>query len=73
MLATGTCIIIYLISMWTVIYNTATTIFLASMLALLLGIGLLAEWVVSTTTQFFAWFQYPDLLKDLAIAVKFAA
>ena len=73
MLATGTCIIIYLISMWTVIYNTATTIFLARMLALLVAVGLLVEWVVSTPSQFFPWFQYPDLLKDLAIAVKFAA
>ena len=74
MLATGPCIIIYLISLWTVIYNLATTItFLASMLALLFAIGLLAEWVVSTTTQFFGRFQYPALLKDLAIVVKFAA
>ena len=48
MLATGTCIIIYLISMWTVIYNTTTTIFLAIMLALLVAVGLLLEWVVST-------------------------
>ena len=48
MLATGTCIIIYLISMWTVIYNTTTTIFLAIMLALLVAVGLLVEWVVST-------------------------
>ena len=74
MLASAPCILIYLISLWTAIFNMATTItFLASMLALLLAIGLLAEWVVSTTTQFFAWFQYPDLLKDLAIVVKFAA
>ena len=74
MLASAPCILIYLISLWTVIFNMATTItFLASMLALLLAIGLLAEWVVSATTQFFAWFQYPDLLKDLAIVVKFAA
>ena len=74
MLATGPCIIIYLISLWTVIYNLATTItFLASMLALLFAIGLLAEWVVSTTEEFFAWFQYPALLKDFAIVVKFAA
>ena len=74
MLATAPCILIYLISLWTVIFNMATTItFLASMLALLLAIGLLAEWVVSTATQFFAWFQYPDLLKDLAIVVKFTA
>ena len=74
MLATGPCIIIYLISLWTVIYNLATTItFLASMLALLFAIGLLAEWVVSTTEEFFAWFQYPALLKDLALVVKFAA
>ena len=74
MLATGPCIIIYLISLWTVIYNLATTItFLASMLALLFAIGLLAEWVISTTEQFFAWFQYPALLKDLATVVKFAA
>ena len=43
------------------------------MFALLFTIGLLAEWVVSTTAQFFAWLQYPALLKDLAIVVKFAA
>ena len=70
----ATCILIYLISLWTVISNMVTTItFLASMLALLVAIGLLAEWVVSTFAQFFAWFQYPQLLKDLAIVVKFAA
>ena len=74
MLATSPCIFIYLISLWTVIYNMATTItFLISMIALLIAVGLLAEWVVSTTAQFFAWFQYPALLKDLAIVVKFAA
>ena len=74
MLATGPCIIIYLISLWTVIFNMATTItFLASMLALLLAVGLLTEWVVFSSAQFLAWLQYPDLLKDLAIVVKFTA
>ena len=43
------------------------------MLAVLFAIGLLAEWTVSNMAHFFAWFQYPALLKDLAIVVKFAA
>ena len=74
MLATAPCVIIYLISLWTAIYNMATTFtFLAILLLLLVGVGMLTEWIVSSTTQIFAWLQYPALVKDFAMIVKFAA
>ena len=68
------CFLVQLIYLWSIIYNMALTVIsLASLLALLVVIGMLVEWVISSLTNIFNWFLYPALQKDLAIFVKFCA
>ena len=68
------CFFVHLIYLWSIIYNMALTVIsLASLLALLVVIGMLVEWVISSLTNIFNWFLYPALQKDLAMFVKFCA